>query len=520
MLRCFLPAASLATALAFSAATAQTGPTVTITSPGGSAVTGELVEIDGTFYKLKTSLGVIEIDMTDATCVGEGCPKADTFETFAIAGSPAVGTELVSALVLGYADSVEADIAYETGAGEAEQVLRLLDGGGEDLAAIVLVGDTESPFAALAANSAAIGVASHQITPEEVANLQASGLSDPRGGDSEHQLALDAVAILVHPENPVTSISVADLGAVFAGEITSWAAVGGPDRPIKLYAQDHRSGAVEIFEQLVLDPGGLALAESVERPENSRELADLVSVDPDAIALAGLAYVTGSKTLPIRQECGLVSEPSLFAVKAGEYPLTRRLFLYENPAQIAKHARSLLDFATSDAAQPVIAAARLVDRSLDYRALAQMGAQLAYTLASGIEAPRELFRELATELGDARRLSVTLRFAPGSIELDTSSRRSLDALARQVGEGAFDGQEILLVGFSDANGAFDENLALSQSRAEAVFAALTQAVGLDAARTAGLQVKGYGGLLPVACNTDTQGRELNRRVEVWLRPKR
>ena len=62
--------------------------------------------------------------------------------------------------------------------------------------------------------------------------------ADMTSADSEHVIAIDGLAILVHPANPVDQLSIETLAQIFAGEITNWSAVGGPDRAIQVYARE------------------------------------------------------------------------------------------------------------------------------------------------------------------------------------------------------------------------------------------------------------------------------------------
>ena len=524
MNRIFMSAGVMVFALGFGvAAFAQSGNIISVTSPDGkTAIKGELLEIEGTIYKIKTSLGVFEVDATTVDCTGEGCIELEAFgESLAIVGSNAIGAELMPALILGYADSLNAEISYEAGANENERALRLVHETGKEMVKIDLATHGSSAsFTYLAGNLATIGMSSRKIAQDEAAMLLQAGIPDPRETEREHVLALDAVAIIVHPDNPLTSISMADLRAVFAGRITSWAALGGPDEPINLYAGDEDSRAFDIFKQKVLNSVGQSLPGLTKRFKSNSDLLDSVSVDRNAIGFTGLSYVRDAKVLSIRQECGIVSDASLFSVKAEEYPLAQRLYLYEHPGEIAEHARRLLDYASSESAQPVISAAHLVNRTPGYRPLTDMGAQLVQSLTGEYEFSLGLFRELVAQLGEGRRLSTTFRFTPGSVRLDLLSDRSAAALARQLADGTFAGQEIVLVGFSDAIGEFAQNLALSKSRAQAVYETMINAVGAAALNDLTLLVQGYGELLPVACNTTSKGREINRRVEIWVRPKR
>ncbi|MEM7616210.1 MAG: OmpA family protein, partial [Pseudomonadota bacterium] len=78
-------------------------------------------------------------------------------------------------------------------------------------------------------------------------------------------------------------------------------------------------------------------------------------------------------------------------------------------------------------------------------------------------------------------------------------------------------REVMFVGFTDSDGPFSANVALSVGRAETALANLLNHP--EAGRLTGLRARaiGYGELSPVACNEDFKGRQRNRRVEVWVR---
>ena len=131
-----------------------------------------------------------------------------------------------------------------------------------------------------------------------------------------------------------------------------------------------------------------------------------------------------------------------------------------------------------------------------------------------------LFREMLTELKDAERLSITFRFTLGSSKLETRSQSEAERFARLLAAGAYAGKDILLVGFTDSVGEFNVNRNLAVRRAQSVLDTLKASVAEGALDAVPVLVQSYGELTPVGCNETPQGRELNRRVEVWVRDKR
>ncbi|MEK6215673.1 MAG: OmpA family protein [Boseongicola sp.] len=124
-----------------------------------------------------------------------------------------------------------------------------------------------------------------------------------------------------------------------------------------------------------------------------------------------------------------------------------------------------------------------------------------------------MLRALAT----GERLTLTFRFRDGSSELDAQSRSNIHRLADAIDEGAFDGKELLFVGFSDGLGERDANLRLSLRRARSVYSAVAQITG-DAPVI--YATDAFGEAMPMACDEVQWGRQVNRRVEVWVKPAR
>ena len=126
-------------------------------------------------------------------------------------------------------------------------------------------------------------------------------------------------------------------------------------------------------------------------------------------------------------------------------------------------------------------------------------------------------QRLAGAMDGADRLSLTFRFQDGSSQLDAHSRENLTDLARMLEAGLLRDTALILAGFSDGSGAAATNLDLSNSRAQAVLAALQAAApGLTPAQLPVVQA--FGEVLPMACDSTAPGRRLNRRVELWLKP--
>lgn len=510
---------------------------VTLTSlDGATTVSGELIGFDGQAYTVQTSLGTISVTAVQVTCAGAGCPPAAAAgpaETvpaapaavpapaaptvaaeFAVAGSNVIGDGLMPVLVEGYAETLGADVVREVGAGDNRRAYRLTAAGGGEIAVIdIAAHGSASAFPALASGAAALGLSSRRINGAE------GGLADLAGGPEEHILALDGLVVIVHPDNPVRTLSLDQIAAIFAGRTTNWSQLGGADRPISLYLPAEGSGTLDLFVRQVMEPRRLEPAAAAERLEDHADLSDLVSIDPGGVGLTSFAFARATRMVAIRQLCGLVSQPTSFTMKTEEYPLGRRLYVYGSGRPLPERAQALLDFALSDAAQPLIAEAGFVGRDIEGQGIDVQGARIANSLTSPEEFSLPLMREMLTKLKQAERLSLTFRFNAGSSDLEARSQSEAERFARLIAGGAFKDKEILLVGFADSVGEFNVNRGLAERRAQSLLDTLTTTVGEAALASVPILVQSYGELTPVGCNETAEGRELNRRVEVWTRDR-
>jgi phosphate transport system substrate-binding protein len=122
-------------------------------------------------------------------------------------------------------------------------------------------------------------------------------------------------------------------------------------------------------------------------------------------------------------------------------------------------------------------------------------------------APRE-YKQLTQ---GAERLSLDFRFRPGESDLDNKAVVDVDRVVTFVADQRYTGDKILLFGFADTTETGPAEHALSLNRAEVVETQFAQR-GLKPA-----VVRGFGSDLPVASNDTDEGRERNRRVEIWLK---
>jgi phosphate transport system substrate-binding protein len=349
---------------------------------------------------------------------------------------------------------------------------------------------------------------------EELVGL---GFPDLRGPGREVVVALDAIVPTTHPENTVRDLSLTTLAQIAAGRITNWSELGGADQPIRMVLPDSDTSIAQVIDERVMRPNRLRLDRELERVATEADAAAVVAGDPNAITLASSALVEGAKELPIRQVCGPLSVPTNFAIKAEEYPLARRVLMYTSTQELSQSVKELLSYAGSAEAQTQYIDVGFFGQSVENVPMSLQGSRLASAIlqtetAEVFEATRSLTQTLTL----ADRLSTTFRFEAGSTDLDNKSRRDAVRIAEYLMRPENVNREILLFGFTDSVGRDDLNQLLSLQQAnsisQAIIAASNGRISEDR-----ITVTSYGSIAPVGCNDTAEGRNSNRRVEVWLR---
>jgi phosphate transport system substrate-binding protein len=349
-------------------------------------------------------------------------------------------------------------------------------------------------FTDLASGKCDVGMASRRIKPDEVVAL--ATLGDMTSSASEHIVGLDGVAVIVNHSNPLQSLSKQQLAQIFTGEVAQWKQLSGSSGVIKVFRRDDKSGTTDTFKALVL--GNKAFVGNAVLIEDSRELSSQVAADSNAIGFVGLPYVASAKAIAVSELGARPLLPTPLTVATEDYPLSRRLYLYTAANSANPLVRQFIDFAIGKSGQEIVASEGFVSQNVS---------AVSYSAQEG--APAEYYKVTS----GAERLSLNFRFALGSSQLDNKALVDLDRVVGFISDHHYTGNEVLLLGFADSIGPQERNLRLSKDRARVVSTQFEQR-GLKPA-----VVTGFGQDLPVASNDSEDGREKNRRVEIWVRRK-
>ena len=165
-------------------------------------------------------------------------------------------------------------------------------------------------------------------------------------------VAYDALAVVVHPSNPVKQLTRQQLEDIFRGKITNWKQVGGDNRKIVVYSRETSSGTYEFFKESVLKNKNY-MASSLSMPATGA-IIQSVSQTKGAIGYVGLAYVSPRvKTLSVSYDGSYYATPTIENATNKTYPIVRPLYYYYN-VKNKEQVSPLIQFILSSDGQDII----------------------------------------------------------------------------------------------------------------------------------------------------------------------
>ncbi len=172
--------------------------------------------------------------------------------------------------------------------------------------------------------------------------------------------AVDALALVVHPELEVDALSVNEIGQIYRGEITNWQAVGGPDLEITIYGRQSNSGTYVFFRDSVLRAD---YAPALMQMNGTAQIVEALRTDISGIGYVGLGYVLDKQRQPIEGirimdiavegSDEALSPVEVSNIRNGAYPLVRPLFQFtDGPPE--GELLEFIQFCLSDRGQELV----------------------------------------------------------------------------------------------------------------------------------------------------------------------
>ncbi|MBU1913059.1 MAG: phosphate ABC transporter substrate-binding protein [Candidatus Omnitrophica bacterium] len=221
-------------------------------------------------------------------------------------------------------------------------------------------GGSGTGLSSLISGTCDIAMSSRNIKEKEISLANKKGINP-----NEIKVALDGLAVVVNPSNPVDKLTLDQLSGIFTGRITNWKELGGKDERIVVLSREVNSGTHVYFKEHVLrkndpnskeefSPGALMLS-------SSQAIADEVAGNSSAIGYYGMGYIS-AKQKPVaiaKDEKSEYVEPIIENVLNNKYPISRPLLIYTNgaPQDLVK---KFIDFALSKEGQDIVLATDFV----------------------------------------------------------------------------------------------------------------------------------------------------------------
>ncbi|SFK14012.1 phosphate ABC transporter substrate-binding protein, PhoT family [Desulfomicrobium apsheronum] len=486
---------------------------------------------------------VLKKDETGARIEGVYKPVQYSTQTILeLSGASTLANRLVPELAEFYLTNIGAnEVRRIPGKSADEMTVEGIFYAAREIRAIKISGQgTAAGFSALKAGDCDIAMAVHKLSAVD-AKIFGEGIVTAQ---SEHRLGMDAVAVLVHKDNPVPALTIEQVGGIFSGEILNWEQVGGPPAPIKVFVLRENFATRRFVKDFFLN--GKDFASSARVVDIHEMLPELVSQDPWAVGFSSITMANQCREMPLKP--GADSDavaPTPESIRKLVYPAGRNLYLYLKATTDNVYARDFIHVALGPVGQEVVKKFGFVknsevegDASAADRDTPLDGSQIPFAQLPATEPPpvlkapplkslpplvqfdgeavpesarRTVLQDYLDGVYGAQKLSFVFHFESGNLELDEQGGRDLARIAAMMKEPKNSGKTIVLVGYSDSVGAYASNLAVSRKRAEAV----AEALGKRGVQDIVVLAAGEEGA--VDRNDIRAGREKNRRVETWIK---
>ena len=224
-----------------------------------------------------------------------------------------------------------------------------------DIAVAVSGGGSGTGISAMMNGTVDIANASRKMKEKEIALAKKNGIEP-----IEFIVGYDALAVYVHKDNPIESITIAQLADIYGenGQTTKWSQLGvtlpdGVDDEIIRVSRQNNSGTFAYFRDAVLGKGNNYKLGSVDM-HGSKDVVETVHKTPSAIGYSGLAYATDEvRMVPVSTDGGAPVVPSVATASDRTYPIARPLFMY-TAGQPAGAIKEYMDWILSAAGQKII----------------------------------------------------------------------------------------------------------------------------------------------------------------------
>ncbi len=215
-------------------------------------------------------------------------------------------------------------------------------------------GGSGTGFSSLISGTCDIAMSSRNIKDKEISLAKQKGINP-----YEIKVALDGLAVVVNPKNPVNKLTIDQLARIFTGKITNWKELGWEDKKIVILSREVNSGTHVYFKEHILRKDGPntkdEFAAAALLLSSSQAIADEVAGNTAAIGYYGMGYIS-AKQKPVmvaKDEKSEYESPVIENVVSGKYPISRPLFIYTN-GQPQGLVKKFVDWILSKEGQDIV----------------------------------------------------------------------------------------------------------------------------------------------------------------------
>lgn len=215
-------------------------------------------------------------------------------------------------------------------------------------------GGSGTGIAALISGTCDIAESSRAMADKEIKQALDRGVKP-----EQDIVALDGLAVVVHPNNPVKNLTLDDLRSIFMGNIDNWQAVGGKNKSIVILSREVNSGTHIFFKEHVLRKGDAKGPEefspSALLMPSSQAIADEIANNENAIGYYGMGYInSGHRAIAVaKNSSSPFVTPTIENVKTDAYPISRPLYLCTN-GQPKGAIKDFIEFVHSKDGQDIV----------------------------------------------------------------------------------------------------------------------------------------------------------------------
>lgn len=230
-----------------------------------------------------------------------------------------------------------------------------------DVSIQVTGGGSGTGVASLLNKTTEIANSSRELKSAELDDAKAKGVTP-----FVYQVALDGIAVIVHPESKVDNLTIQQVSDIFSGKIKNWKSVGGVDMPITLYGRENSSGTYEFFKEHVLGKVNgkqVDYSTATQVLQGTAALGEAVARDKKGIGYGGVGYFAERNDVKIlhikKDENSIAISPAennkvnYDVIWSGDYSISRYLYCFTNGEATGK-LKEFMDFIVSQEGQDVV----------------------------------------------------------------------------------------------------------------------------------------------------------------------